>query len=77
MTPLLLSVGSKDDHFQKAILLIDKGANIYAKSDRGNNLIHVLAMTKCNEFLAYILDKFEFNLSEKTNKGHTAFDICK
>ena len=58
-------------------LLIDHGANVHVKSDEGTNLVHILVCAYSNKSLAYVLDRYRFDLKEETAKGYDAFDLCR
>ena len=53
-------------------LLIDLGADVYAKDNDGNNVIHFAAQGDQVASIYYFLNKFNFNLEEKNSSDSTA-----
>lgn len=70
-TPLHLAC--ERDHLAVAILLLDRGADVHARSDGGRNALHLAARFASADMVEMLLERGKADPDVRTSEGRTAF----
>ena len=74
----MLAIFSKKDSLCKLKLLVQHGANVYAKDNAyGVNLIHYSVLILNLPALQYLLEYHQFDVNDAKLNGDTALDILR
>lgn len=73
-----LHIAINQNHYDIAMLLLEKGANCHLEDNNGNTPLH-LAVQYCPEIVPHLvcrIDKGSLDINVINEKGQTALDIC-